>query len=187
MPELTLAMPGIMTSLNIVSRLEWQHTVSQSLYDDMSSPHGAISILPFIFPSWASRLRKWPWSPFSLAHRAFREVCWNRSDSDNILFPSEERGKIPGLASERIIVSIPYPSHFFILAAAHGLQQLEDLHNVCSSAPRALLLIHLSCLPHPSALTQSCGTPPHPLPRLTLCWEAHITLKFWIVTSYSII
>lgn len=92
--------------------------------------------------------------------------CWSPSEADNILFPCEVGavGEIPGLASEIIIVSIPppcppLPSHVFISAATPGLQQLEDLHNVCSSAPRALLVIPLSCLPHPSALTQSRSTP----------------------------
>lgn len=85
------------------------------------------------------------------------------------------RGEIPGLTSEIIIVSISPSLHFFILAAAPGLQELEDLHNVCSSAPRALLVIPLSCLPHPSALTQSPGTP-STLPSISSRWKTHTTL-----------
>lgn len=174
-------------SLNIISLYNWPHTASEfqtfSLVMVLSFPFltSLLELLGLVILS-----RSNPDPPNPPPHPTSPIGCPRVRGS--ILFPSEveKGGEVPGLASEIIIVSIPPPSHFFILAAARGLRQLEVLHNVRSSTPGALPVIPLSCLPHPFALTQSSGTPPHPSnlhPAISSHWKTHIILTHELIIA----
>lgn len=164
-------------SLTIPSPYDRPHTASESQFHQKSPLHLVQSPSPlFLFPPGVFEC--W-YDPREVTSIPSLIGCpWKDVGACRRQIISCFRVRWSGARNTWISVGDHYcqhSSHFFILAATPRLQQLADLHNVCSSAPRALLVIPLSCLPHPPALTQSRGTPTA-LPSISLRWKTLTTL-----------